>query len=183
MAFIPEIAEAVAGGAEAAGAEEGASAVAGDEEGISEMPHDIGGGDTLQFDAEQFRQFLWSDASLAAIKQRADEICALANSTAITKGAVYAVTSPTEGAVTRPRANVWTKNYKAVIDDYHHATLLKAIAQFPSDPKPESYGEGEGEPGEESEAPDAGGEETEGGEEAAEAGEAGEVAEVAIVAL
>jgi hypothetical protein len=178
-------AEAGAGVA-AEGAAETGTAEGAEEESISEIPQEIGDGDHIQLSEEQIRGLLWDDRVIEAITARANEICATANSMAITKGAVYGVTSPTEGAVTRPRANVWTKNYKAVIDDHYHATLLKAAAQFPSDPLPEGYGRGEGEPGEEESSEGNVAEEEAGEEAGAEAGEeaaAGSEAEAAAIAL
>lgn len=166
-------AEAGAAGAEA-GAAEGEEAAG--EEGIEGGDHNLKNGHSLHLSQEQFQQLAHSDAVVAAVTDRAQKCCDIANELAVTKDAVYEVRVTNTG--TRARAKVTPGNFKGVVDDAYHDTLLKAAAQTGSDPRiPDTESEEEKEEG-----PEREGEEGEAAE-AGEAGEAGEVAEVAEIAL
>jgi hypothetical protein len=157
MAFLfPEIAEAGAEvGAEAeAGAAE-STAVEEIEEDAPKGEHNLGNGNSMTFSPEQFQSLLHSDAAVAGIMDRARKCAEIANSLAITYGAKYEVSLQNKPDHSRARAAVYAANFKAVIDELHHSTLLKAAAQTGSDPINRA-------PGEES----GGGEEEGGGEEA-----------------
>jgi hypothetical protein len=54
-----------------------------------------------------------------------------ANSRAIQKGAIYAVTDVEDWPDSkRARANVWSSNFAAMIDDAKNSTLFKTLAHF-----------------------------------------------------
>jgi hypothetical protein len=134
MAFIP-VAEEV--GAEVIGesAAEGSEASAEEDLGEPRGEHNLGNGNSMHFSDAQFRALIHGPAVVAAIMDRAQKCAEIANKLAITYGAKYAVKLQNKPDHTRPRAAIYAANFKAVIDEMYHSTLLKAAAQTGSDPK------------------------------------------------
>jgi hypothetical protein len=99
-------------------------------------PIDLGGGFTLVFNPEAFRKIMHTAEITAQVEERAAAITEEANRLAITVGARYAYTVSNRPENIRARARVRPDNYKAVVDDEYHETLLKALANVGSDPKP-----------------------------------------------
>jgi hypothetical protein len=149
MAFlIPEIAEVGAEAGAEAGAESAAEGSAAAEEEGAEAPggeHNLGNGNSMHFSPEQFKALLHSSAAVAAILDRGQKCAEIANGMAITKGAKYAVSLQNKPDTSRARAAVYAANFKAVVDELNHSTLLKAAAQTGSDPKMQGSGSGESE--------------------------------------
>jgi hypothetical protein len=68
---------------------------------------------------------------VAALTDKVNQMCDYANSLAVQKGAEYAVTIVDDWPDSRrARANVWSSNFAAMLDDAHNATLLKTLAHF-----------------------------------------------------
>lgn len=139
-------AEGAAAGEAAAGAGEagawGEEAAAGEGEGERfTQKTDLGHGNHLDLDPAMWQALLHDPAVVAAITDRANAMCAAANSMAVTPGAQYVVTVQNRSNTTRARARVRPGGddpYKAMVDDAVHSTLLKVMDQYPSDPKPET---------------------------------------------
>lgn len=83
----------------------------------------------LVLNPDAIKVMLHSGGVIAAVAGKAEAMAAVANSSAIEPGADYAVTvvSAWPGS-SRARANVWTRNHAARLDEAKHATLLKALA-------------------------------------------------------
>ena len=74
---------------------------------------------------------LHSPGVVAALADQVQQMADHANSTAQQKGAEYAVTVVEDWPDSkRARANVWTANFAAMLDDAKHSTLLKTLAHF-----------------------------------------------------
>jgi hypothetical protein len=71
----------------------------------------------------------------AQVDERGRQVAAAANAMAVTKGAVYEYQPSTHPDNKRARGKVRAANFKAVVDNRAHSTLLKAAAAH-SDPKP-----------------------------------------------
>jgi hypothetical protein len=189
LAAIPEVAGSAveAGEAGAEASEAGAAAEESSEESLG-GEHNLGGGHSMHISEDQFNALAHSQAVVNAIMDRAHRCTDIANDLAITQDAKYDCSLNNSPSRSRATAVVYAANYKAVVDDAYHSTLLKAAAQTGSDPRIEpSHDEGpedENEP-EGPKGPDEGGEGAEAGEagEAAAGSELAEVAEVAVVAL
>lgn len=172
--FGPSSAGAAWGGSDAS------EALAAEDEGVNPNPFDVGGGNRMQISPELAHQILYSAESIAAITERAQQVVDLANSMAITPGAKYRFSVGTGEGHSRPIALVMPDNFKAVVDDAAHSTLLAAAASVGSDPKYESGSEWGG--GDEN--PEAGSDGMSPGEASgAMAGEAAEGAEATISAV
>jgi hypothetical protein len=143
---------------------------------------DLGGGIKLKIAPDMFRQIMHSPEITSGVQQRCQEISDTANGMAITEGAVYTFQVSNNSDNIRARGRVKPGNYKAVIDDEYHDTLLKALESVGSDPYP-TYSSDSPE-GPEEGGPDADSEAEEPAEEEGAAAEAevGELAEVAAVA-
>lgn len=149
---------------------------------------DLGGGFKLKLVPDMFRRIMHTASMTAAVEQRCQQLTDVCNDLAITAGAVYIYTVSTNPTNIRARGRVKPGNFKAVVDDAAHSTLLKALASVGSDPISVSVDGGagaEGPPGMPS-IPQVG--DVGGAEAGAEAG-AGEAAaglsaeEVAVIAL
>jgi hypothetical protein len=171
MAFVEVGVEAVEAveGTEAASATEAGSAAEELDENAPSGEHNLGNGNSMHLSEAQFKALLHSQAAVAAVMDRAGKCADIANSLAITTGARYAVSLQNKPDRSRTRAAVYAANFKAVIDELYHSTLLKAAAQTGSDPRQTSEShEGEHPHGEEHEAPVKGAAEAESTAEAAE---------------
>ena len=74
---------------------------------------------------------LHSPGVVAALADQVQQMADHANSTAQQKGAEYAVTVVEDWPDSkRARANVWTANFAAMLDDAKHSTLFKTLAHF-----------------------------------------------------
>ena len=74
---------------------------------------------------------LHSPGVVAALADQVQQMADHANSTAQQKGAEYAVTVVEDWPDSkRARANVWTANFAAMLDDAKHSTLFKTVAHF-----------------------------------------------------
>jgi hypothetical protein len=136
MAFlVPEIAEVAEAGAAEAGAAESTEAAESLDEQAPHGEHDLGNGNSMSMSPEQFKAFMHSPQVVAAIMDRANKCADIADSLAITKGAEYGVSLQNDPSHTRARAAVYAANFKAVVDELNHSTLLKAAAQTGSDPR------------------------------------------------
>lgn len=161
-------------GAEAAGwGDELAAGEAGEGESLPSGTVNLGGGSTMQFSPEAFRQLLHHPLVIEALKARGQAVADTANSLmAMDERAVARLAPDGQPAYTaelhenpygtRPRVRVMPANMLGIVDDAHHSTLLKSLLANPSDP----IGGGESEGGEgaeaeggENEAEEAGGEE------------------------
>lgn len=92
------------------------------------------GGNSFTINKENFsamcKQLLHDPAVVAVLAAQAQEMCDEANQLAVTKNAVYAVTVVSDWPdSSRARANVWSSNFAAMIDDAHNSTLLKVLAR------------------------------------------------------
>ena len=74
---------------------------------------------------------LHSPGVVAALADQVQQMADHANSIAQQKGADYAVTVVEDWPDSkRARANVWTANFAAMLDDAKHSTLFKTLAHF-----------------------------------------------------
>lgn len=147
---------------------------------------DLGGGFKLKLVPDMFRQVMHSGGITSAVEQRCQQLTDLCNSLAITAGAVYTYTVSTNPTNIRARGRVKPGNFKAVVDDAAHSTLLKALASVGSDPIPVSVeGGAEGPPGMPSipQVGDVGGAEAGAAEAGGEAAAGLSAEEVAVIAL
>jgi hypothetical protein len=136
MAFlVPEIAEVAEAGAAEAGAAESTEAAESLDEQAPHGEHDLGNGNSMHMSEAQFRAMMHNPAVAAALLDRGQKCAEIANSLAITEGAEYAVSLQNDPSHTRARAAVYAANFKAVVDELNHSTLLKAAAQTGSDPR------------------------------------------------
>lgn len=181
---------AVEGGAEGVAAwGEGAAAaaeVASVTEGGFPGEIDLGGGFKLKLVPDMFRQIMHTATMRSAVQARCEELTNACNELAITAGAVYTYTVSTNPTNIRARGRVRPGNFKAVVDDAAHSTMLKALAQVGSDPIPVSAEAGAEGPPSTPSIPQVA--EEAGGAEGAEAGGAEAAAglsaeEVAVIAL
>jgi|SRR5215472_9853833 len=97
--------------------------------------HTFRDGSSMVIDKEQFGVFaraaLHSPAVVAALTEQVTAMAEFANTLAVEKGAEYAVTIVDAWPDSkRARANVWSSNHAAMLDDAKHATLLKTLAHF-----------------------------------------------------
>jgi hypothetical protein len=133
---------AVEGGAEGVAAWGEGAAAAGEVASVTEggFPGeiDLGGGFKLKLVPDMFRQIMHTAGMTAAVQARCEELTNLCNELAITAGAVYTYTVSTNPNNIRARGRVRPGNFKAVVDDAAHSTLLKALASVGSDPIPVS---------------------------------------------
>jgi hypothetical protein len=108
-------------------------AVEGDEmESIPGHDMDVGGGHSLQLNPEQIAEFLHSDESIAALMELAQMVTNSANDNAQIPDAQYEfIIQTTDGYVT-PQALVMAANYRGVLDEAAHSTLLVAAGEFES---------------------------------------------------
>lgn len=126
---------------------------------------DLGGGMKLVISPDAFRTIMHTPEITALVEERCQNICDAANSAAVKDGAEYVYFVSNNQNNIRARGRVKAANIAAKVDDQEHATLLKALEEYPSDPKPdgtttssltadsgtfyEDGREGENEPGEE----------------------------------
>jgi hypothetical protein len=110
----------------------GSSDVSG--EGMTSGVHDLGSGTFIRVPEEVIRGLLRRPDAVAAIKERGKKVADLANSNHITKGAEYEAVYVDNPDYKRPTVMVKPANFKGVIDEATHSTLLKAAAQVGSDP-------------------------------------------------
>ena len=97
--------------------------------------HTFRDGSEMVIDKAAFSAFaikaLHAPAVVAALDAKVQEMAADANSRAIQKGAIYAVTDVEDWPDSkRARANVWSSNFAAMIDDAKNSTLFKTLAHF-----------------------------------------------------
>ena len=97
--------------------------------------HTFRDGSEMVIDKAAFSAFaiqaLHAPAVVAALADEVAQIADYANSIAVQKGAIYAVTEVQSWPDSkRARANVWSSNFAAMIDDAHNSTLFKALAHF-----------------------------------------------------
>jgi hypothetical protein len=97
--------------------------------------HTFRDGSTMVIDKAAFSTFavgvLHSPAVIAALTDQVQKMADDANQRAEQPGAEYAVTIVSEWPDSkRARANVWSSNWAAILDDAKHATLLKTLAHF-----------------------------------------------------
>lgn len=120
---------------EAFGEQTGGWGDAVDPEAMDEIPGhdmDVGGGHSLQLDPKQIAEFLHSDESIAALTQLAEMVSNEATGNAQIPGAEYGyIVQTTEGYVA-PQALIMASNYRGVLDEAAHSTLLAAAGQFSS---------------------------------------------------
>jgi hypothetical protein len=114
--------EPAAGQAAEPGGEDASSGVVG-----------FGGGNSFVMNKENFaaicKTVLHDPAVVALLAAKANQMCEEAIQLAVTKNAVYAVTVVSDWPdSSRARANVWSSNLQAMIDDAHNSTLLKVLA-------------------------------------------------------
>jgi hypothetical protein len=98
---------------------------------------DLGGGFKMFIKPDMFRTIMHTPEITAATAERCEAICAAANALAILDGAEYVFVVSNNPDNIRARGRVKTGNAKAIVDNAINATLLKALAQVGSDPKPE----------------------------------------------
>ncbi|OBI53590.1 hypothetical protein [Mycobacterium sp. E787] len=105
---------------------------------------DLGHGHSMTFNTDTMRALLHHPAVVAAITQRAQNICDEANSLAEHIGRPgreaprYDALIQNRSDSTRARARVYPANYQALLDTAKNSTLLKATMAYPSDPIPTS---------------------------------------------
>jgi len=97
---------------------------------------DLGGGFKLKLSTDMFRQIMHTPSITEAVHERCEELCNACNALAVTPGAIYVYQVSTNPSNIRARGRVKPGNFKAVVDDAAHSTLLKALASVGSDPKP-----------------------------------------------
>jgi hypothetical protein len=102
---------------------------------FGDKPHTFRDGSTMVVDKEAFgviaRGLLHSPAVVAALTDKVQQMADHANSIAQQPGADYAVTIVSDWPDSkRARANVWTSNHAAMLDDAKHSTLFKTLAHF-----------------------------------------------------
>jgi hypothetical protein len=100
------------------------------------MRLDLGGGNAIQISPKDIQRILHSSPVVAGVTARAQHCMGIANDLAVTSGAEYDMVVQNRSDTTRCRATVFAANFKAVVDDVYHSTLLKAAAQTGSDPRP-----------------------------------------------
>ena len=104
---------------------------------------DIGFGMRLVITPDAFKMIMHMPEITAKVTERCEELTAAANSLAVTEDAEYAFVVSNNPDNIRARGRVFPDNFKAVVDDEHHSTLLKALEQVGSDPYPTFASEGE----------------------------------------
>lgn len=117
-------------------AEWGGDMEAGDPGGES-MPsgvQDLGDGLFLRVPESVIRDLLRDPAAITAITHRAQAVVDIANDTHITEGARYEAKLVDNPGYKRPVVFVKPANFKAVVDEQYHSTLLAAALQVGSDP-------------------------------------------------
>jgi hypothetical protein len=97
--------------------------------------HTFRDGSSMVIDREAFSGFarglLHSPAVVAVLSDKVNAMADYANQLAVQKGAEYAVTIVDNWPDSkRARANVWSSNFAAMLDDAKNATLLKTLAHF-----------------------------------------------------
>ena len=97
--------------------------------------HTFRDGSSMVIDKAAFSAFaigvLHSDAVIAALTDQVQQMADHANQAAQQKGAEYAVTVVSDWPDSkRARANVWSSNHAAMLDDAKYSTLLKTLAHF-----------------------------------------------------
>ena len=97
--------------------------------------HTFRDGSQMVIDKAAFSAFaiglLHSPEVVAALADQVQQMADHANSIAQQKGADYAVTVVSDWPDSkRARANVWTANFAAMLDDAKHSTLFKTVAHF-----------------------------------------------------
>lgn len=102
---------------------------------FGDKPHNFRDGSTMVVDKEAFgviaREVLHSPAVIAALTDKVNQMADYANSLAVQKDAEYAVTIVEAWPDSkRARANVWSSNFAAMLDDAKNSTLLKTLAHF-----------------------------------------------------
>jgi hypothetical protein len=163
-------------GAEAAGWGEAEAAGEGTGEDVPGSI-DLGNGHRMTINAEVWRKLLHSAPAVEGIVNRANSMCADANSIGKVgrgkHGPLYEVSLQNRSNTTRARARVRPIDYWGMLDDAQNNTLLTVMANYPSDPIP-----GADSSPDEPEPPDS---EPDAGDEAGDAEAAGtEAAEVGV---
>lgn len=100
---------------------------------------DLGDGMVLHIDQAALRRAMNSPEVKAQVNARGRALATEANSLAETPGAVYKYVPSDHPNNRRARGRVTTANYQAQVDDAHHSTLLKALSNIGSDPKPDHH--------------------------------------------
>lgn len=103
-------------------------------EGMPSGPMDVGNGNFIRVPASVIHDLFRMPGAVAAIKARATAVENLANANHITENAVYESVYVDNTGHDRPMVLVKPANFKAVLDEKWHSTLLAAAAQVGSDP-------------------------------------------------
>lgn len=103
-------------------------------ESVSSGVQDLGGGTFMRIPEEAIRGLLRAPEAIAAITHRAKAVVDIANDTHITQDAEYEAVLVDNAGYKRPVVFVKPANFKAVIDEKYHSTLLAAALQVGSDP-------------------------------------------------
>lgn len=103
-------------------------------ESMSSGIQDLGNGLYLRVPESVIRGLLRSNEAMSAIQHRAQRVADQANANHLTTGAKYETKLVDNPGYKRPVVFVKPANFKAVIDEQYHSTLLAAAAQVGSDP-------------------------------------------------
>jgi hypothetical protein len=97
---------------------------------------DLGDGFKLVLAPDAFHRIMHSTYATEVVRRRCQELTEAANSLAVVDGAEYLYRVSDNAANERARGRVYPGNDEAHHDNARYSTLLKALAQAGSDPKP-----------------------------------------------